>query len=142
MPHNEELFLLDTHVWIWLAEGSKNISMKNQAVFRQAILRDSVYVAAISVWEISMLVAKQRIILDMPLPEWVNKSFEALRLKLIPLSPQISIDSCFLPGTFHGDPADRMIVSTARVENLCLATKDQNIIAFGRGHHVKVMAAS
>jgi PIN domain nuclease of toxin-antitoxin system len=59
---------------------------------------------------------------------------------LVPLAPEIAVESSRLPGTFHGDPADRIIVATARREGAILLTRDERIIAYGKGKHLPVMA--
>lgn len=133
--------LLDTHVWLWYSMGSNSLARASRQRIDDVIQSDSLYLAAISVWELAMLQAKGRIVLDMPLSVWAQKSVAALKLQVLPLSPQIAIESSFLPGGFHGDPADRMIVATARVENLVLATGDQNILAYAKKHHVRVLRA-
>ena len=102
--------LLDTHVWIWLCNGSNQLSTEAISSINAEGKKGQVFVAAISIWELGMLVAKKRLSLTKPLHQWVRESLDQPGMNLCPLSPEIAIDSSFLPGDFHGDPADRIIV--------------------------------
>ena len=119
--------LLDTHVFIWYVNGDQ-ISKKIQKMIDEAVQENRVYLAAISLWEISMLEAKQRIIMEMPCLEWINRAIRELHLQVLPITPAIAVESCHLPENFHGDPADRLIVATARVEGMTLLTRDSAIL--------------
>ncbi|MGL5879881.1 MAG: type II toxin-antitoxin system VapC family toxin [Xenococcaceae cyanobacterium] len=123
--------LLDTHTWIWLFQGSKELSQDIITPIDRAGSKGKVFISAISIWELSMLVAKGRITLSKPIHQWVEKSLSQPGVNLVPLSPEISIESSFLPGEFHGDPADRIIIATARINDLNLFTRDRKIIDYG-----------
>ncbi|GHU29110.1 hypothetical protein FACS1894152_7350 [Bacilli bacterium] len=86
--------------------------------------------SAISIWEIAMLEKKKRIILAAPIGEWLEEAVDASSVNIIGLSPHILVDSCNLPGEFHSDPADRMIVSTSRINNIPLITQDEKILKY------------
>lgn len=132
--------LLDTHVLIWYVNGNE-INKKTQKIIDSAIQNHSIYLAAISLWEISMLSAKQRIILEMPCLEWINRASDELQLQIAPITPSIAVESCNLPKNFHGDPADRLIVATARTEGMSLITSDSNILQFGKTKLLSVIKA-
>jgi PIN domain nuclease of toxin-antitoxin system len=100
-----------------------------------------VRVSAISVWEVAMLEAKGRIRLSKDCLSWVNEALRAPGLGLIPMTPEIAVESSRLPGAFHGDPADRILVATARREGAILLTRDEKILAYGKAKHLSVMAA-
>lgn len=123
-------YLLDTHVWLWYMNGNKELTRHTRDIISKAIKDRRIYIAAISLWEIAMLEKKKRILMEMPCLEWINRSIELIHLQIIELSPQIATESCHLPGSFHGDPADRLIVATARSENMVLITKDTNILSY------------
>lgn len=74
-----------------------------------------------------MMARRERIRLTIPPREWLAFAMEAANTRLLPLSPEIALDSCNLPGEFHKDPADRLIVATARVYDITLVTKDRKI---------------
>jgi len=117
--------LLDTHVWIWSQETPERIG--EQA--RQEILRSdrAIYVSTISTLEIARLATIGLIELKGPLDLWVRESLEALQGTAIEISHQISMGAYQLPGDFHKDPADRLIVATAREHDLTLVTADHRI---------------
>jgi PIN domain nuclease of toxin-antitoxin system len=131
MSNQDRGILLDTHAWIWLFNGSTELSQDVVEQIDLAGNRGKVFVSAISVWELSMLVAKNRVSLSQPIDQWVKKSFSQPGVNLASMLPEIAIESSFLPGEFHGDPADRIIVATARINNLILLTRDQKIISYG-----------
>ena len=86
-----------------------------------------------------MLEAKGRITLSVNCHDWVNAALGAPGVSWVPLDPGILIESSRLPGAFHGDPADRMIVATARKLDATVVTRDQGILAYGESGYVKVL---
>ncbi|MGF1588188.1 MAG: type II toxin-antitoxin system VapC family toxin [Pleurocapsa sp.] len=128
--------LLDTHTWIWLFQGSKELSKATVAMIDKAGSKGKVFISAISVWELSMLIAKGRISLSKPIHQWIEDSLSQPGVNLAPLIPKIAIESSFLPGKFHGDPADRIIVATARINNLILLTRDRKILEYGSESYI------
>jgi PIN domain nuclease of toxin-antitoxin system len=97
-------------------------------------------VPAICVWEVGMLEAKGRITFDQDCADWVKDALSAPGIQLVPLEPAIAVASTRLPGDFHGDPADRMIVATARANACPLVTADAAIIAYAKSGLVRVVA--
>lgn len=124
--------LVDTHAWIWYINGASELSKNARKTITTALHENNAHLAAISLWEIGMLDKKQRIILEMPALEWINKSIEITHVRVQPITPAIAIESCQLPGKFHEDPADRLIVATARVQALTLITRDKQILAYSK----------
>ena len=92
----------------------------------------SVYVSAISIWELAMIVLRKRFELDRPVRKWVEAALEPPDIQLLPLSPEIAIEAAELPDPMYKDPADRMIVASARVEHLVLITCDKPMLAFAK----------
>jgi len=135
------VILLDTHVFIWYVNGNEELRKPTRKIIDTAIQNNTLYLAAISLWEISMLDAKKRIILEMPCLEWLNHAIKEIRLQILPITPAIAIESCHLPGGFHEDPADRLIVATARVEGLALATRDTKILTYSQSKYLAVVKA-
>ena len=132
--------LLDTCAWIWLFQNDPKIA--HSACIEkidEAAARDKLYVASISIWEVGMLTSKKRIELNKSCGDWVREALSQPGLSLAPLSPEIALESSYLPGHFHNDPADRMLVATARHLGLELVTADSKIIEYGRQGFVKVV---
>jgi len=86
-----------------------------------------------------MLESKGRIRLNLPCEQWVKEALDTPGLTLVPLTPEIALDSSRLPASFHGDPADRIIVAIARRLGARLLTRDEKLIAYGRTHHVALV---
>jgi PIN domain nuclease of toxin-antitoxin system len=130
--------LLDTHVWIWLMEGLE-LNKKQQQLINEAAQSHMVGIAAISAWEISMLVEKARVKLRKPTLSWIQDALALPGIELIPLSPEIAVESSQLQGSFHGDPADRIIVATARIHQLSLMTFDKKILTYAKKEYLSVV---
>ena len=124
--------LLDTHIWIQLQSGSPTLSKPALQAIDLATSRRSVYVPLISVWEIAMLTSKKRLQFDRPVRRWVTEALDKPGIQLLPLSSEIVIDAAELPEPMHKDPADRMIVASARVGRLTLITCDKPMLAFAK----------
>ncbi|QNP29938.1 MULTISPECIES: type II toxin-antitoxin system VapC family toxin [Cylindrospermopsis] len=106
------MIILDTHAWIWWITESKNLSVQATEAINKA---DIIGIAAISCWELAMLVAKNRIGLSMDVQIWINLALQHPKIQLLALTPEIAVLSTRLPGNFHGDPADRLIVASSLV---------------------------
>jgi PIN domain nuclease of toxin-antitoxin system len=122
--------LLDTHVWVWLIEGRAGVRPDAVELMERAGEESFLRVSAISAWEVSMLEARGRLRFDVPCEEWVEQGFGLPGLSLMPLTPSICVRSSRLPGNFHGDPADRLIVATARELGALLLTRDDQILHY------------
>ena len=134
-----ERFLLDTHIWIWLQEEDRD-HLKRSAVEQATAWHEEqrLHISAISIWEVAQLASRQRISLSTPIEAWVQIGLKDPDLMLLDLSPQVLLDSTRLPGKLHKDPADRMIIATARHHGLTLLTRDDDILSYARQGHVKV----
>ena len=136
--------LLDTCAVIWLANGDPLLAAAADAVVR-AGLADGIYVSPISAWEIGML-SKPRpgrgpALQFLPDPKtWFARFMAGPAIKEADLIPDIAIDASYLPGSPHGDPADRLIVATARHFGLPIVTRDGRIIAYAHNGFVDVIA--
>ena len=139
MSNQERGILLDTHIWIWLFNGSAELSKDAIEQIDFAGSKGKVFISAISAWELSMLVAKNRLNLFKPIRQWVKDSFSQPGVNLSSMFPEIAIESSFLPGEFHGDPADRIIVATARINSLILLTRDKKILSYSEQGYVNCL---
>lgn len=124
------MIVLDTHVWLfWVNDDRELISKKALTAINRA---ESLGVSVISCWEIAMLVAKQRLAFNMDVQDWVNQASKYPGIRLIGLNAEVAVLSTRLPGNFHGDPADRMIVATCMKHNVPLISKDKMIRSWGQ----------
>lgn len=134
------LTVLDTHVWIWVVEGNGSaLSSSAIRLIEDAARGGAVRISAISVWEVAMLEARRRISLSRPVEEWVRAALRLPGVRLLPLTPDIAIESARLPDAPHGDPADRMLIASARTLGAQLATCDRAILDYAAAGHVKVL---
>lgn len=118
--------LLDTHVWMWAAEDPRRLGPKLRALLENEHRERSV--SAVSTLEIARLVWSGDIVLQIPLADWVATSLADLRADSLPVTDEIAIEAYRLPEPFHRDPADRVIVASARLHQLTIATADERIL--------------
>lgn len=97
---------------------------------------DELLLSAISPWEFSKLLEKKRLGISMDPAQWIDEALKMPKLRLVPLTPRIAFQATRLPGVFHDDPADQIIVAAARFENAVLLTKDERIRKY---KHVKTV---
>jgi PIN domain nuclease of toxin-antitoxin system len=116
------------------------LSLEAQRLMDRSAASGEMYISAVSAWEIGTLVKRRTLELDEPAEAWVNRVFRRPEVQVTFLTPEIAIRSCFLPGEFHADPADRMIVATAIEMGLKHITRDQHILQYGWQGYAAVMA--
>ena len=132
--------LLDTHIWLWYAEGvTERLRPASVKKLDEARKTEGLLVAAISVWEIGVLLDKGRIQLSAPLRDWIDRALAPPGIRLLPLDAATAAESTLLPGDPHGDPADRLLIADARTKGVVLATRDEHIIEYGKAGHVRVL---
>lgn len=128
------MIVLDTHTLIWWVCGSDQLSAAAaQAIERersQARRSESVLVSSISAWEIGMLVQRNRLSLSMSAGDWLATVEQINGLRFVPVDRHLALASVNLPGEFHKDPADRLIVATARHFGATLMTADDKILRY------------
>lgn len=135
--------LLDTHIWVWYVENeAKRFSRRITPVVERAVQRGDVIVSAISVWEIAQLEAARRLELSMDVRTWVGRALAFPGVQLKGLSPSIAIESTRLPGDLHRDPADRILIATARLIGASLVTCDTALLAYAKKGHVRILDAT
>lgn len=125
------MIILDTHALIWFASDPDKLSKTAlQAIEAEIKAKRQILVSSISIWEICQLVSKKRIVFSVSLEQLLKTLDQTKEYKFISVDNKIAYESHILPGEFHADPADRMIVATARVLGAKLVTKDQKIRAY------------
>ena len=127
--------LLDTHVWIWAVEGmTAKLGGRAVSAIEEAARASTLAVSAISVWELAMLVKRQRLTLATAVSTWIEASLRPPGARIIPVGAAIALDSTQLPDfDHHKDPADRIIVATARRHGTLL-TCDESLLAWAHAH--------
>ena len=129
------MIVLDTHAWIWWLSAPEKLSRKAQKLIERNLGDVQVRVSSISVWETAMLVARGRLSFATDFPSWLTVALTVPGVKFHAVDNAIACQAVNLPGTFHADPADRMIVATAMALEATLISGDQKIQAYS---YVKV----
>jgi PIN domain nuclease of toxin-antitoxin system len=119
--------VLDTCAWVWYVAGDPRLSRRAREAIGARPDVDSLVVSVFSCWEVAKLVEKGKLGFSLPLREWIQAACRQPGVTLQELTPDICVDSTQLPGHFHGDPADQLLVATARRLNLPIVTSDQRI---------------
>ncbi len=132
------MILLDTHIWIWWVHGDRQLADSNKN-FLQNNEEQGFGISIISCWEVAKLVQKKRLVLPLEIDEWLSLALNYPGVALLNLTPAIIIDSTRLPGNFHKDPVDELLVATSRVNDLPLMTADAKILNYP---HARVWKAN
>ncbi len=125
------MILLDTHVWFWWITNHPRLTDEHEEVIeasRQA--GEGVCVSVVSCLEIAIAVSKNRLTLDGSVEEWVATSLSPAGITVLPLTTEVAVASCNLPGNLHADPFDRIITATARDHGIRLLTVDRKLLAY------------
>jgi PIN domain nuclease of toxin-antitoxin system len=134
--------VLDTHILVRLLVGDRRVSPAVAQIIQQAADANQAFISAITPWEIAMLVSKNKLTFACDVQAWIDEALGRPGITLAPLTTEIAVDSVRLPGALHGDPADRIIVATARRLRAMLVTADAKLLTYGREGHVAVLDAS
>lgn len=130
-------YLLDTHAWIWALEAPEKLPDPIRALLLEP---DHLPfgLAAISPWEVAKKESKGLLHLSMPVRQWIEYATQAPFIEVLPFSVDIALESVHLPSPFHKDPADQMIVATARLHSLVLISVDRRLHTYP---HVRTQGA-
>lgn len=123
------VILLDTHIWMWWVHSDPSLSSDAAQVLADHEAT-SLCVSVISCWEVAKLVERGRINLPLPIDQWIPQALAYPGIRLLELTPEIAVESTRLPQPFHKDPADQLIVATARIHQMPLITSDTKIRAY------------
>ena len=116
--------LLDTHTWIWWVDGNRRLAPRVLKRLDGLTNNQRPRLSAISLWEAATLVSLGRLELRTSFDMWITRAAAATAIEILPITPEIAMEVARLPEAFRRDPADRLIVATARVHQLALATAD------------------
>jgi PIN domain nuclease of toxin-antitoxin system len=134
--------VLDTHVWVWAVEGLvRPLGRGGARAIEAAAQAGVLYVSAVSAWELITLIRRGRLTLARDARDWIAEARRPYRTTIAPVTAEIAMDAADLPAFQLGDPADRMIVATARALGGDLVTADRRLLAYGREGHVRVRPA-
>ncbi|MFM9905842.1 MAG: type II toxin-antitoxin system VapC family toxin [Pyrinomonadaceae bacterium] len=129
------MIILDTHIWVWSVQGDRRLTKDHQEIIRTNESGE-IGVCAISLWEVAKSVSLNRLDLSIPVEDWFVIALNSPGIILLPLTERISIESTRLPGNFHKDPFDQLIVASARIYDVPLVTADTDILEY---QHVKLL---
>ncbi len=121
------MIVLDTHAWIWWLTAPEKLKAKTLKLIERNLSHSNVRVSSISVWETAMLVTRGRLNFEIDFPSWLNTAIAVPGVKFQSVDNTVAYQAVNLPGTFHADPADRMIVATALGLDATLISGDQKI---------------
>ena len=124
------MIVLDTHVLLWWIGQPEKLSQKAKHYLEEASKKSEILISSISIWEIYLLVKRNRLQLTMDIDTWLEKVERLPFLRFIPVDNKIAIKSVTLSEPLHSDPADRMIIATSLQENALLITSDKRILAY------------
>ncbi len=120
-------YLLDTHTWIWWHLNPDKLSARTRTIIADNKNYEELLLSVISTWEFCKLMEKKKLRISLQGNLWMKRSFDLLPLRIVPLTPETVWHSTTLPQPFHDDPADQIIVATARFEEAVILTRDKLI---------------
>jgi PIN domain nuclease of toxin-antitoxin system len=126
------LLLIDTHTLIWMVEQTPQLGVQTAEALNRAGRENRIAVSAITPWEIGLLVSKGRLQLGSDVMQWIRTALGKPGVRLVPLEPEIAVASTRLPFEMHADPADRLLVATARHLGATLVTADGALLEMAR----------
>ena len=131
------MIVVDTHILVWWVSQDRQLSNSaRKAIDNEADNGGTILVSSIAAWEVAMLVSKNRLTLTMDVDTWLETVAEIDCLAFVPVDNKVAVESTRMPGEFHQDPADRMIVALARQLSVPLVTADEKILNY---EHVKTV---
>ena len=119
------MILLDTHTLVWAVAESKRLSKPAAAAIRKGLTEDGLAIAAITLWELALLLSRGRIQAYGTVDASIRLLTEGIIVK--PITPEIAALATQFPPDFPQDPADRLIAATARSQGLALVTRDEKL---------------
>ena len=131
--------LLDTCAAIWVAEAAPMTQASIDALSDATYAKEPIAVSPITAWERGLLVSLGRLGSTLEPKAWFNRLVEREEMVLAQMTPDILTDASFLPGPIHRDPADRIIIATARAFGMTIVTRDRLILDYAARGHVNAL---
>jgi PIN domain nuclease of toxin-antitoxin system len=132
------VILLDTCALLWLA-GGELLSKASLAAINQARDSDVLFLSPISAWEIGLLTKRGEVTFGISAEAFISRAFSRPGIQVAPLTPEIAVRASYLPGSFHSDPADRLLIATAILMGFTLVTRDREILRYAAKGHVSAL---
>jgi PIN domain nuclease of toxin-antitoxin system len=123
------MILLDTHAWLWLCVEPRRLSGTAVAAIRRAVNGGGLAIASITLWEVAMMLARGRVVAQGTPEAWLTELVDRSGVSIKEITPAVAALATHLPGDFPGDPADRLIAATARVDGIALVSRDARLRA-------------
>jgi len=120
--------IVDTHIFVWDILGSSRLSDRMIEIMDDC--SDSLYLSSITLWEVGMLVGKQKLNLNVSVDRFCNVGLKKRKYEILPITPQIAQIVSQYANAINKDPADRIIAATTMVHNATLLTEDNNLKGF------------
>lgn len=124
------MILLDTHIWLWFLHDPSHLSEAATQVIEVEEAQNGLLISAISVWEVAVKTSLGKLTLPLPISDWYEQARITSGIVVEPLNPLDAIASTQLPGEFHKDPADRILVAMARRYDIPMVTCDEKILSY------------
>ena len=121
------MIVLDTHVWLWLCLEPRRLSAAATRAIRRATKDGGLAIASITLWEVAMMVARERVMPQGTPETWLDALIDRSSVSVKHITPAVAALAAHFSDDFPGDPADRLIAATARAEGLSLVTRDARI---------------
>jgi len=131
--------LLDTHAAVWISQNEELAEPAIRALDNAEDEGVPVLISPITAWEVGLLVARGRLALPTDPDTWFEKLLEAPNTQLAEMSPKVLIASSYLPNAPVKDPADRILIATAREHGFTLITRDRALLAYAAAGHLRAI---
>ncbi len=135
------MIVIDTHVLVWAMENDRSLGVEAAALIDEATASDGAYISAMTCWEVSMLVDRGKLGFRQGIRAWMNETLSQPGIFLAPVGHEIAVEAGGLPGRPHGDPCDRIIMTTARILRCPLLTADGAILDYAATGHLTAIDA-
>ena len=123
--------LLDTHVWLWLMSNTQ-LDEETLDTCRHAASAGELYLSPMSLWEIALKASRGKLDIPAPVRKWLRDAVQRTQVQLAPFTLDVACECADLPVDFHGDPADRILAATCRVNGFTLLTRDEPMLELAR----------